>query len=61
MSSTLAMQDEPGSKRALRELFSLIPFEMRITGRRRDLGMYLMERLYPPLEPLPHRVFSRRW
>lgn len=48
MSSAFAVHEEPGSKRTLRHLFSLLPFEMRITGRRRDIGMYLMDHLYPP-------------
>ncbi len=51
MLSTLAVQTEPGSKRILRHLFSLLPFEMRITGRRRNLGMYIMDRVYPPPAP----------
>lgn len=48
MDITLAVQKEPGSKRALRNLFGLLPIEMRITGRRRDLAMYLMDLLYAP-------------
>lgn len=48
MLSTLTMQEEPVSKRGLRQVLGLIPFEMRISGRRRDLALYLMDRLYPP-------------
>ncbi|MFL1405287.1 FkbM family methyltransferase [Marinobacter sp. M1N3S26] len=39
---------EPASKRALRNILGLLPFDMKITGRRRDLGLSVMDRLYPP-------------
>lgn len=41
-------RQEPGSKKVLRTLLGYLPFEMRITGRRRDLGIQVMDRLFWP-------------
>lgn len=51
-----AAQPEPRGQRTLRSLFGHLPFEMRITGRRRDLGIRAMDRLFsPPDQTSPHR------